>query len=333
MTTTSLVSAVLRVVLLGGATVTALTIVAVVALRVLSGPGRAHDRSRLVLCTGMGCGAAILISLLGQGFPAWGLHALDGMGIAAPLMRSAPHLVVVWSAGTAIAVVRLLSDGRATARAVADAVPFAEDAPRASYIQHGPGAAGRSRGRFTVVVSDRVRVPLTAGFLRPMVVLPPAHASWSSGRLRAVLLHELAHVVRRDGLSLLALRLVACVLWFHPSVWWLIRRFRLEAELSCDEQVLRAGVPAIAYARWLVASARVSRGQVFGWARGFSSPTDLERRVRTLLSGVAPRPSSGVAPAAAVVVLLLALAVPGSQLGARACLPTFLSSGVVLTLD
>ena len=70
---------------------------------------------------------------------------------------------------------------------------------------------------------------------------------------RFALLHELAHVKRRDNWTLLLTKLAQTVYWFHPLVWWLSARLSDEQELACDDRVLAAGVSAPAYAEMLIA--------------------------------------------------------------------------------
>jgi len=78
--------------------------------------------------------------------------------------------------------------------------------------------------------------PVTAGWWRPVVLVP---ASLVSGMppdlLEALLAHELAHVRRFDYLVNLLQNAIETVLFYHPVVWWLSRRIRAERELIADE--------------------------------------------------------------------------------------------------
>ena len=101
-----------------------------------------------------------------------------------------------------------------------------------------------------------VPVPITWGLRRPVVLLPDAADTWPDGRLRAVLLHELAHIRRRDWAAHRLADLGCALYWFHPLVWLTARRLRGESELACDDLVLSCGVPAPDYARHLLDIAR-----------------------------------------------------------------------------
>lgn len=78
--------------------------------------------------------------------------------------------------------------------------------------------------------------PLTAGWWRPVVLLPAALVSgMPPDLLEALLAHELAHVRRHDYLVNLLQNACETLLFYHPVVWWLSRRIRAERELIADE--------------------------------------------------------------------------------------------------
>lgn len=119
--------------------------------------------------------------------------------------------------------------------------------------------AGKSTGVATesvqLLTSTHVRVPVTWGLLRPVILLPHAALRWPADQLQAVLRHELAHVGARDATMRLAARFAGALFWFHPGVWWLVRRFEADAEQASDDRVLASGIRASDYAEWLAASA------------------------------------------------------------------------------
>ena len=99
----------------------------------------------------------------------------------------------------------------------------------------------------------RVSVPVVAGVLRPMILLPASLASGlTPGQLEAVLAHELAHIRRFDAALNVFQRLVEAMLFFHPLVWWLSRRVSAERENACDDLVLRSCCGRTEYAKALV---------------------------------------------------------------------------------
>jgi bla regulator protein blaR1 len=66
--------------------------------------------------------------------------------------------------------------------------------------------------------------------------------------LDAIITHELCHRRRRDNMAAAVHMLVQVVFWFHPLVWWIGARLLGERECACDEEVLRLGNDAQAYA-------------------------------------------------------------------------------------
>jgi bla regulator protein BlaR1 len=79
--------------------------------------------------------------------------------------------------------------------------------------------------------------------------------------LEAILLHECAHLARRDPWARLAVRAAAAVFWFHPAVHFAVRRVEALRELCCDATVARIlGERTPEYRAALLRSARVLAG-------------------------------------------------------------------------
>jgi len=105
-------------------------------------------------------------------------------------------------------------------------------------------------------VSGRVSVPTAVGLFRPAVILPVWTLSeLSAADLNSVLVHELAHLRRRDDWTNLLQKVVRAVFFFHPAVWWIESRLSLEREMACDEHVLANTEDPRAYAECLVSLA------------------------------------------------------------------------------
>lgn len=96
--------------------------------------------------------------------------------------------------------------------------------------------------------------PFVCGIVRPILVLPERLATeLERKQLRHVILHELAHIRRRDLAWGWLPELARIIWWFHPGVHWLCRRVRLERELACDQRAMSlTGQDPVAYAETLV---------------------------------------------------------------------------------
>jgi bla regulator protein blaR1 len=127
-----------------------------------------------------------------------------------------------------------------------------------------------------VLVSAEVVSPMAVGFRHPAVILLeslPDHLR--AGELDQVLLHELAHLARRDDWTNLLARLTAALVALHPVALWILRRIEREREHACDDWVVSHTGQARPYAESL------ARLFELCWTR---------RRV-LLASGMAGRPS------------------------------------------
>jgi beta-lactamase regulating signal transducer with metallopeptidase domain len=107
--------------------------------------------------------------------------------------------------------------------------------------------------------SDRVRVPTAIGFHKPLVVIPAwALQELSTTELNSILIHELAHLRRRDDWTNLAQQIVKALLFFHPAVWWIENKLALEREMACDDAVLAETANPRGYAQCLISLAEKS---------------------------------------------------------------------------
>jgi beta-lactamase regulating signal transducer with metallopeptidase domain len=129
-------------------------------------------------------------------------------------------------------------------------------------------------------------VPATFGFRRPVIALPPEWRNWRREQLKAVLIHEAAHIAHRDTTTL-ALSLVhRSIFWFSPFSWRLHRTLSKLAELSSDERVLATRVDPADYADILIHFySQLSRaGRHHGWSIAMATRTAPHRRVRNILA-------------------------------------------------
>jgi beta-lactamase regulating signal transducer with metallopeptidase domain len=146
-------------------------------------------------------------------------------------------------------------------------------------------SAGRSV-RF--LVSESARVPAALGFRRAAIVLPAwCLREMSTAELQPILIHELAHLERRDDWTNLLQKLVRAVFFFHPAVWWIDRRLAVEREMACDDAVLATLGNARAYAGSLVGLLERSCAR-HGWTMAqaaVSRAREVSQRITRILSG------------------------------------------------
>jgi beta-lactamase regulating signal transducer with metallopeptidase domain len=178
--------------------------------------------------------------------------ATAAAGEAAPAASESAGLVwlYLYLAVSALLLGRLAAGRLALARLWARSMPAsgADFAPAKAEIK---AAFGISRPVALRLGAGPV-MPMTWGWWRPKVLLPADALGWTAERRRSVLAHELGHVARRDSAVQLAASVAAALYWFHPAIWFALRRLRIEQEHACDDLVLAGGTPARAYARDLL---------------------------------------------------------------------------------
>jgi len=197
-------------------------------------------------------------------------------------------LAALWLAGVAFLALRFGVGAFCLARLKRRSRPFAlapEDMPR---------IAARCRECELRLAHDDTG-PITWGISRPVILLPRTATFWPRERLHAVLLHELAHIRRRDSL-VQALSLAVCALyWPNPLVWMGARALRREAEIAADDSVIVAGMKPSSYAGELLrlaAEFRAGRPALATLSLSMADRSALEARVESVLAPTALR--SGV---------------------------------------
>ena len=169
--------------------------------------------------------------------------------------------------------------------------------------------------------SDALDVPVAWGWGGGAVVLPAGADAWHEDRREAVLLHEMAHLARRDAWSQAVAQAALAVHWANPVAWWAYRRFLAAREHACDDAVLRGGARPSAYAEHLVGVARAVRRDRAALAAlaPMARTTPIESRVLSVLDParrrrpLGRRAALGLAALAAAVCAPLAAVQPVAQ--------------------
>ncbi|HEY4107838.1 M56 family metallopeptidase [Puia sp.] len=108
--------------------------------------------------------------------------------------------------------------------------------------------------------STLVDVPLTLGSLKPVILLPAAMlTNLSPEQVEAIVIHELAHIRRKDYLLNLGVTVIGLLFFFNPFCRMLIRQLQREREHCCDDEVLQFRYDPHAYVSALLSLARQHR--------------------------------------------------------------------------
>ena len=220
-------------------------------------------------------------------------------------------LLLIWSIGALLIVGRMLV-GLVAVQWMSRRTALVTDAPWLAQARELARDLGLSRVRF--LRTGAASMPMAWGILRPSVLMPADADSWPDERLRIVLLHELAHVKRRDCLTHLFAQLACAAYWFNPLAWMAVGRLRAERERACDDLVLAAGTRGADYANQLLEIARVMNAGRFpavlaGASLAMAHRSQLEGRLIAILDPTVPRRGltrlrAGVAAGVFAVVLV-----------------------------
>lgn len=145
--------------------------------------------------------------------------------------------LALWALGAITwLTVTLVRTGRFRRRQLAAAISVPVEIDRLLLSVSSRLGARRPRA----VLSPEARAPFVTGLARPTIVLPAdAVDRWSRTELQHILLHEVAHIRRRDLWIDACYLLLNAAYWFHPLVHFARRRAHTARELSADALAAR----------------------------------------------------------------------------------------------
>jgi len=289
-----------------------------------------------------------LLPLLSMALPDWTLvirtaptstgpersgHAPDdspGLAAAAPLSTAAAYAPAspraagfswswsaaiggLYAAGVIVLLIHLAMQ-RWSVRRLARGATDVRDPEWRQLLAESARAMG-VRAPVRLLRSRERTLPMAFGIRIPSILIPAIADTWSEDRRRAVIRHELAHVVRRDCLTQ-TLAFAACTMyWFHPAAWWAARRMRIERELACDDRVIAAGTQPREYAGHLLEIAySFGNHRAPALAVSMARPRQLEGRMLAALDAARDRraPAFRVRVAATAIAAALLLTLAGA---------------------
>jgi TonB family protein len=215
-------------------------------------------------------------------------------------------LLLVWSVGAVVLLWRWYRGAQRLAQALTDGELVFDGRAAAAFAQ--------ARWRWSSIPPTDLTIlneaygPGVWRIWRPVIVLPEGIVNrLTDAELEVVLMHELAHVRRRDNLFGAAQMLIGALAWFHPLVWLINRRLLAEREMACDEEVLRRGGDPAHYTSGLL--------KIVQFGLGWSTPSmagaagsDLKRRIDNMRNAKRIRLTSWRRITFGATVLLLGLA-------------------------
>ena len=156
--------------------------------------------------------------------------------------------------GVILALGRLVLGWKFLRKVAAQATPFFTDVSVESLAPDGPL---RGNLKSTAIrISDEIQTPAAFGVLHPTILLPKSFRSADASMVRMALTHELTHIVRGDTIGCLIISVAAVPLFFHPLLWMISRRIRLNQEFLADHSAAAAAKSPDVYVATMLQLAR-----------------------------------------------------------------------------
>jgi beta-lactamase regulating signal transducer with metallopeptidase domain len=203
-------------------------------------------------------------------------------------------VLVVWLAGVVYNALAWLREWMRARVRVRAAVPLEVDVP----------------ARIPVMSSSTAIEPSVFGILRPVLLMPRNILDdLTPMQIDAILLHESAHVDRRDNLAAAMHMAVETIFWFNPAVWWIGTRLVDERERACDEAVLQRFEEPRTYAEAILEVCKRHVKTPLVCAAGVAS-SNLRERIEAIMNFQKPHALTFVRKGLLASVVLLAAGGP-----------------------
>jgi bla regulator protein blaR1 len=136
-----------------------------------------------------------------------------------------------------------------------------------------------------IAESGIAKVPMVIGHLKPLILIPVGlMTALSPTEIEAILVHELAHIRRRDYLLNLLISLMEIIFFFNPAVLWIASLIKTERENCCDDIAVTQTSSKVNYIRALV-SCQEYQLSAPAYAMAFSNNKNhLMGRVKRMVS-------------------------------------------------
>ncbi len=158
-------------------------------------------------------------------------------GLIAYLNAHAGNIVLFWFLAICIRSLQLAL-GLQGLRKLRRTAIVNEDAHWQQYVKDLSAKMGIRRF-VSLAESGMAKVPLVIGHFKPLILIPVGLiTALPPGELEAILIHELAHIRRRDYLVNLLQSLLEILFFFNPAIWWISSLIRAEREHCCDDIAL-----------------------------------------------------------------------------------------------
>ena len=223
-----------------------------------------------------------IVGTVGQPFSAprasSSADAAAGPSVRPLVDRAVPALLVLWAIGSTTLLVVWIRRWRRIAASVRHATPLTSGRVVDGLARLHPNVI-----EMRVVVCDTHMEPGVFGLHRPVLVWPRGiDDRLTDAQIDAILLHEIAHVRRRDNLAAALHMAVQTIFWFHPLTWWIGSRLVDERERACDEDVVHAGSEPHVYAEGILKTCQYFVESPLACVSGVTG-SDLKTRIEQIM--------------------------------------------------